>query len=149
MKLHELAPPEGAKKDRKRVGRGNGSGHGTYSGRGLKGQKSRSGGQINPRFEGGQIPLVLRLPRKRGFTNIFKEQFHIINVDALDRFEAGSEVTPETLVAAGLIRDTGLQVKLLGDGELAKPLTIRVHKWSESAQRKIEAAGGTLERITG
>ncbi|MGI5837240.1 MAG: 50S ribosomal protein L15 [Chloroflexota bacterium] len=148
MKLHELAPATGARKDRKRVGRGNGSGHGTYSGRGLKGQKSRSGGQINPRFEGGQIPLVLRLPRKRGFTNIFKEQFHIVNVDALDRFEAGSEVTPEALVSAGLIHDTKLQVKLLGDGELAKPLTIKVHKWSGSAQRKVEAAGGTLERLT-
>lgn len=149
MKLHELAPAEGAKKYRKRVGRGNGSGHGTYSGRGLKGQKSRSGGQINPRFEGGQVPLVLRLPHKRGFTNIFKKQFHLVNVDALDRFEAGSEVTPEALAAAGLVRDTKLQVKLLGDGELSKPLTIRVHKWSGSAQRKVEAAGGTLERLTG
>ena len=148
MKLHELAPPEGAKQARKRVGRGNGSGHGTYCGRGLKGQKSRSGGQVNPRFEGGQVPLVLRLPHKRGFTNIFKERFHIVNVDALDRFEAGAEVTPETLREAGLIRDTRLQVKLLGDGELAKPLTVRVHKWSGSAQKIVEAAGGTLERLT-
>lgn len=149
MKLHELAPAEGAKKARKRVGRGNGSGHGTYSGRGLKGQKSRSGGQVNPRFEGGQVPLVLRLPHKRGFTNIFKEQFHIVNVDGLDRFAAGTEVTPETLKESGLIRDTRLPVKLLGDGEISKPLTVRVHKWSRSAEEKVQAAGGTLERLTG
>ncbi len=148
MKLHELAPAEGAKKNRKRVGRGNGSGHGTYSGRGLKGQKARSGGQINPRFEGGQIPLVLRLPFKRGFVNPFKERFHVVNVDSLDGFESGATVTPETLVEAGLIRDAKLKVKLLGDGQISKPLTVRVHRWSQSAQRKVEAAGGTLERPT-
>ncbi|MGE5620745.1 MAG: 50S ribosomal protein L15 [Sphingomonadaceae bacterium] len=148
MRLHELAPAKGAKKPRKRVGRGNGSGHGTYSGRGLKGQKARSGGQVNPRFEGGQVPLVLRLPRKRGFTNIFKQEFHLVNLDRLDRFEAGSLVTPEELAEAGLIRDTRLPVKLLGRGELAKPLRIRVHQWSQSAQQKVEAAGGALERVT-
>lgn len=148
MKLHELAPPEGAKKARKRVGRGNGSGHGTYSGRGIKGQKSRSGGQINPRFEGGQIPLVLRLPHKRGFTNIFKERFHIVNVGSLEALAAGAEVTPESLHAMGLIRDTKLPVKLLGDGEVSKPMTVRVHRWSQSARQKVEAAGGTLERLT-
>jgi len=92
--------------------------------------------------------LVLRLPRKRGFTNIFKEQFHIVNVGSLDCIDAGSEVTPEVLVAAGLIHDTKLKVKLLGDGELGKPLKVSVHKWSQSAQQKIEAAGGTLERLT-
>jgi len=149
MKLHELAPAEGAKKARKRVGRGNGSGHGTYSGRGSKGQKARSGGQVNPRFEGGQLPLMLRLPRKRGFTNIFKQRFHIVNLDSLDRFEAKSEITPQLLADAGLIRDTHLPVKLLGTGELAKPMTIRVHKWSQSAQLKVEAAGGALEKVTG
>ncbi len=149
MKLHELAPAEGAKKSRKRVGRGNGSGHGTYSGRGLKGQKSRSGGNVDPRFEGGQIPLVLRLPRKRGFTNIFKERFHVVNLGSLDRFADESEVTPQALAEAGLIRDTRLPVKLLGDGEISKRLTIRVHKWSQSAQQKVEAAGGALERFTG
>ncbi|MHB0869674.1 MAG: 50S ribosomal protein L15 [Chloroflexota bacterium] len=148
MKLHELAPAEGAKKPRKRVGRGNGSGHGTYSGRGSKGQKARSGGQVNPRFEGGQAPLVLRLPRKRGFTNIFKQQFHLVNVEGLDRFEAGSQVTPETLVEAGLIRDARLPVKLLGRGDVSKALKIHVHQWSKSAQQKVEAAGGALERVT-
>lgn len=149
MKLHELSPAEGAKKDRKRVGRGNGSGHGTFSGRGSKGQKARSGGAVNPRFEGGQVPMVLRLPHKRGFTNIFKVQYHLVNLDGLDRFEAGSEVTPESLAAAGLIRDTELPVKLLGRGDLSKRLTIRVHGWSQSAQQKVEAAGGALERLTG
>ncbi len=149
MRLHELAPAEGAKKDRKRVGRGNGSGHGTFSGRGSKGQKARSGGQVNPRFEGGQVPMVLRLPHKRGFTNIFKERYHLVNLDGLDRFESGSEVTPEALAAAGIIRDVDLPVKLLGRGEISKQLTIRVHKWSQSAQQKVEAAGGALERLTG
>lgn len=148
MKLHELAPAEGAKTARKRVGRGNGSGHGTFSGRGSKGQKARSGGQVNPRFEGGQIPLVLRLPRKRGFTNIFKEQFHIVNVDSLNRFEAGITVTPEALRDAGLIRDTKLPVKLLGAGEISKAVAVRLHRWSKGAQQKVEAAGGTLERLT-
>ncbi len=148
MKLHDLAPAEGAKKERKRIGRGNGSGHGTYSGRGLKGQKARSGGQVNPRFEGGQLPLVLRLPFKRGFHNMFKVRFHTVNVGSLAGLDAGSEVTPETLAEAGLIRDTRYRVKLLGDGEIAKPLKVRVHQWSKSAQQKLEAAGGTLERLT-
>jgi len=148
MRLHELAPAEGAKKPRKRVGRGNGSGHGTYSGRGIKGQKARSGGHVHPRFEGGQIPLVLRLPFKRGFTNIFKEHFHIINVDSLEGFEPGATITPEVLVEAGLVRDTKRKVKLLGDGAISKPLTVRVHRWSQSAQQKVEAAGGTIERLT-
>jgi len=149
MKLHELSPADGAKKDRKRVGRGNGSGHGTYSGRGIKGQKARSGGQVNPRFEGGQVPLVLRLPHKRGFTNIFKQRYHIVNLEGLDRFEDGSEVTPEALAAAGLIKDTSLPVKLLGRVEISKRLTVRVHGWSQSAQQKVEAAGGAIERLTG
>lgn len=148
MKLNELAPSEGAKKDRKRVGRGNGSGHGTYSGRGSKGQKSRSGGAVNPRFEGGQIPLVLRLPHKRGFKNIFREGYHVVNVGKLGALKAGSEVTPGTLVAAGFIKDTKLKVKLLGDGEIPHSLSIKVHKWTASAQQKVEAAGGSIERLS-
>jgi large subunit ribosomal protein L15 len=148
MRLHDLAPPEGAKKARKRVGRGNASGHGTYSGRGLKGQKSRSGGTLNPRFEGGQIPMVLRLPHKRGFHNRFKEQHHIVKVQALEQFPSGAQVTPEALLEVGLIPNTRLRVKLLGNGEVSKPVTVRVHKWSQGAQEKIEAAGGTLERLT-
>ena len=148
MKLNELAPSEGAKKDRKRVGRGNGSGHGTYSGRGSKGQKSRSGGAVNPRFEGGQIPLVLRLPHKRGFKNIFREEYHVVNVGKLGALKAGSEVTPGTLVAAGFIKDSKLKVKLLGDGEIPYSLSIKVHKWTASAQQKVEAAGGSIERLS-
>ncbi len=94
------------------------------------------------------MPLVLRLPFKRGFTNIFKERFHVVNVERLGEFEAGSEITPEALAAAGLIRDTELPVKLLGDGDISRPLKVRVQKWSKSAQEKVEAAGGTLERLT-
>ncbi len=147
MKLHDLAPSEGAKKARKRIGRGNGSGHGTYSGKGLKGQKARSGGKINPRFEGGQSPLVLRLPYKRGFHNPFKKQYYIVNLESLQGFDAGAEVTPQSLAEAGVIRDTEQMVKLLGGGEVAKALKVKVHTWSQSAQQKIEAAGGTLERV--
>ena len=147
MKLHDLAPSEGAKKARKRVGRGNGSGHGTYSGKGLKGQKARSGGNVNPRFEGGQSPLVLRLPYKRGFHNPFKKQYYIVNLESLKGFEAGTEVTPQLLVEARIIRDTEQKVKLLGGGDIAQALTVKVHTWSQSAQQKIEAAGGTLERV--
>jgi large subunit ribosomal protein L15 len=148
MKLHELSPPAGAKKNRKRVGRGNASGHGTYSGRGLKGQKARAGGNINPRFEGGQIPMVLRLPHKRGFHNRFREEHHIVKVEELERFQSGAEVTPEALLGAGLIPNMKLRVKLLGNGDLSKPVTVRVHKWSQGAQQKVEAAGGTLERLS-
>lgn len=148
MKLHELAPPEGAKKSRKRVGRGNGSGHGTFSGRGQKGQKARSGPGIDPRFEGGQSPLVLRLPYKRGFQNRFKQFYWVVNVARLEKeFDAETEITPEVLVKVGLVRDSSLPVKLLGNGELTKRLTVKVNKWSRSAQQKIEAAGGTVEAI--
>ena len=149
MKLHDLAPSEGAKKARKRVGRGNGSGHGTYSGRGSKGQKARAGGAVNPRFEGGQSPLVLRLPYKRGFHNPFKKQFYIVNVEKLEEFEAGAEVTPETMMAAGILRDLEVPVKLLGEGEISKALKVRVHTWSKSALEKIQAAGGTLGALEG
>lgn len=149
MKLHDLAPSEGAKKARKRVGRGNGSGHGTYSGKGSKGQKARAGGKVNPRFEGGQSPLVLRLPYKRGFHNPFKKQYYTVNLEKLESFEAGAEVTPEALLAAGILRDLEKPVKLLGQGELSKALTVRAHKWSKSAQEKIVAAGGTLVTLEG
>jgi large subunit ribosomal protein L15 len=149
MKLHDLAPSEGAKKQRKRVGRGNGSGHGTYSGKGLKGQKARSGGAVNPRFEGGQAPLVLRLPYKRGFHNRFKKQFSIVNLSSLEGFEASATVTPGALVDAGIIRDTTKPVKLLGQGEVSRALNVRVAAWSKSAQEKIEAAGGTIAVMEG
>jgi large subunit ribosomal protein L15 len=148
MKLHELRPRKGAKKKGKRVGRGDSSGHGKTAGRGTKGQKSRSGGNIPPHFEGGQLPLVRRLPRRRGFVNIFKTQFATVNLDRLnERFGEGDEVTPTTLTEAGLIKSPSELVKVLGRGDLGKPLTVRAHGFSASARAKIEAAGGTVEEL--
>jgi len=149
MKLHELRPPKRAKKQRKRVGRGDSSGHGKTAGRGTKGQKSRSGGNIPPYFEGGQLPLVRRLPRKRGFVNIFKTRFATVNLDRLnERFDEGDEVTPTTLTEAGLIKSPDELVKVLGRGNLEKPLTVRAHGFSASARAKIEAVGGSVEELT-
>jgi large subunit ribosomal protein L15 len=148
MKLHELRPSKGSKKRRNRVGRGDSSGHGKTAGRGTKGQKARSGGNIPPYFEGGQLPLVRRLPHKRGFTNIFKTQFTAVNLDRLnERFDKGDEVTPVTLTEVGLIGSSDELVKVLGRGELEKPLTVRAHGFSASARAKIEAAGGKVEEL--
>ncbi|HJX37928.1 MAG TPA: 50S ribosomal protein L15 [Anaerolineae bacterium] len=148
MKLHELRPAKASKKQRKRVGRGDSSGSGKTSGRGTKGQKSRSGGNLPPYFEGGQLPLVKRLPHMRGFTNIFKTRFCAINLDRLnERFEKGDEVTPVTLMEAGLIKSPEELVKVLGRGELDKPLTVKAHGFSASARAKIEAAGGSVEEL--
>lgn len=146
MKLHELKPPAGSRKRRKVVGRGPGSGHGQTSGRGEKGQKARSGGQSRPWFEGGQLPLHRRVP-KRGFTNIFRKEYAILNVKDLERFEAGTTVTPATLSEAGLVRTAAAPVKILGEGSLSKPLAVSAHAFSQSAAAKIRAAGGTLEVI--
>lgn len=146
MKLHELAPPPGSKKERKRVGRGDGSGHGTFSGRGSKGQKARSGGGHRPGFEGGQLPLIKRLPEKRGFTNIFRQEYDWVNLESLNIFPPGSEVGPERLREAGLIKGAGL-VKVLGRGELKHPLVVKAHAFSGSASRRIEALGGKAEVI--
>lgn len=148
MKSHELSPPKGAKKKRKRVGRGDSSGYGKTAGRGTKGQKARSGGNIPPYFEGGQLPLVRRLPRIRGFTNIFKTQFSVVNLDRLnERFEKGDEVTPATLTKVGLIKSPQELVKVLGRGDLEKPLAVKAHGFSVSAKTKIEAAGGSVEEL--
>jgi len=146
MRLGELAPPPGAKKNTKRLGRGSGSGQGMTSGKGTKGQKSRSGGGTPPWFEGGQMPLQRRIP-KRGFTNIFKKEFSIINVDDLSKFPAGSEVGPLDFIGAGLLRKVRYGVKLLANGEINQPVTVRVHKASASAIQRIEAAGGKVELI--
>ena len=146
MDLSSLSPPKGAVKNRKRVGRGPGSGHGKTSCRGHKGQKSRSGGSIKPGFEGGQMPLARRLP-KRGFTNIFKKQYALIQVRDLMAFEKDSVIDPEALVESGLVTKLLDGVKLLGNGEIDKPLTVKVHKCSRAAQAKITAAGGTVEEI--
>ena len=148
VKQNELHPAPGSKKDRKRVGRGDGSGHGTYSGRGLKGQKSRSGAmQARPGFEGGQLPLIKRLPQKRGFTNIFRTEYSIINVGKLSAFKPDSEVTPEKLLAAGLIKSQRQPVKILAEGNISQPLLVKAHKFSSAAKAKIEAAGGRAEEI--
>ena len=144
MKLNELKPAEGSKKVRNRVGRGIGSGNGKTSGRGHKGQNARSGGGVRPGFEGGQMPLYRRLP-KRGFNNIFAKQYVTINVEALERFENGTEVTPELLKETGVISKVLDGVKVLGRGELSKSLTVKVAKFSESAKEKFEKAGGKAE----
>jgi large subunit ribosomal protein L15 len=146
MKQHDLQPAPGSSHARKRVGRGTGSGHGTYSGRGAKGQKARAGGRPHPRFEGGQLPLARRLPFKRGFVNIFKTEYAVVNLERLQCFSAGDEVTPESLAAAGIVK-TQQPVKILGQGEVHVPLTVKAHKFSASAKAKIEAAGGTAEEI--
>lgn len=145
MQLHELQPV-GTRKRPKRVGRGIGSGHGKTAGRGHKGQKARAGGGVRRGFEGGQMPLVRRLP-KRGFTNIFKKKFSLVNVKQLERFAPGTLVTPDLLQQEGMVRDIKDGVKILGDGELSSPLTVRAHAFSASAVRKIEAAGGRAEVI--
>jgi len=144
MKLHELAPADGSKKNKKRVGRGNGSGSGKTAGRGNKGQNSRSGGGVRPGFEGGQMPIHRRLP-KRGFTNIFKKQVAIINIRDLEKFESGSVVDETLLIQKGLIKGKRDAVKLLGKGDISYPLVIKVNSVSNGAREKIEAAGGTVE----
>ncbi len=146
MRLHQLKPPAGSRKRRKILGRGPGSGHGQTSGRGEKGQKARSGGGSRPWFEGGQLPLHRRVP-KRGFTNIFRQEYAILNVKDLERFEAGTAVTPARLHEAGLVRAAAAPVKILGEGTLSKPLAVSAHRFSKSAAEKIRAAGGTLEVI--
>jgi len=146
VKLEEIKSPPGANKSPKRVGRGIGSGHGKTSTRGHKGQKARSGGSIRPGFEGGQMPLQRRIP-KRGFTNIFKKEWSIVNVKDLNIFDDGTVVTVALLKQAGLIRKTDLPVKLLGDGEVEKQLTVQVQKASQQAEDKILAKGGKIEVI--
>lgn len=148
MRVDTLSPGAGSKRPGKRVGRGNGSGHGTYSGRGCKGQKARSGYRIKPGFEGGQLPLVKRLPRLRGFTNIFRVEYAVVSLARLDAaFEPGAEVDPEKLVAAGLVKSARKPVKVLADGDLSHPLRIRAHRFSAAARAKIAAAGGTAEEV--
>jgi len=147
VRQNELAPAPGSKQSRKRVGRGNGSGHGTYSGRGCKGQKARAGLNMRPGFEGGQLPLIKRLPRKRGFFNVFRIEYSVVNTGELGIFEAGSEVTPENLVAAGLLKNLQHPVKVLANGDINHPLVVKANKFSAAAKAKIEAAGGQVEEI--
>ena len=147
MKQNDLKPAAGSRKRRKRVGRGPGSGHGKTATRGEKGQKSRSGYSSKRGFEGGQMPLHRRIP-KRGFTNPFRVEFRTVNVDRLNEFPAGTVVTPETLEGAGLLRKGGGDVKILGNGDLGVALTVRVHRFTQAASRKIQEAGGTAELLS-
>jgi len=147
MKLHELRPPEGAKKSRKRVGRGIAAGQGKTAGRGTKGQAARSGGTKGPYFEGGQLPLVRRLPYVRGFNNLFKVDYVPVNIYRLQDFEADAEVTPDSLAEAGIIKSPSLPVAILGQGDIDRPLVVKAHRFSASARTKIEAAGGSVEEL--
>ena len=142
MNLHSLHNAPGARKPRKRVGRGDGSGHGGTSGKGHKGQRARAGHNRKPNFEGGQMRLINKIPI-RGFSNINRKDYLVVNVAALDGFNAGAEITPELLKGAGLADGPGCGVKILGDGNLSKPLTVKAHAFTASARQKIEAAGGS------
>jgi large subunit ribosomal protein L15 len=146
MKLHELKPAEGSRKVRNRVGRGIGSGNGKTAGKGHKGQNARSGGGVRPGFEGGQNPLFRRLP-KRGFTNINRKEYAIVNLETLNRFEDGAEVTVALLLETGIVSNEKAGIKVLGHGTLSKKLTVKAHKFSASAKEAIENAGGTIEVI--
>ncbi|GAB1159545.1 MULTISPECIES: 50S ribosomal protein L15 [Paenibacillus] len=146
MKLHELSPAPGSRKERKRVGRGPSSGTGKTSGRGHKGQNARSGGGVRPGFEGGQNPLYRRLP-KRGFVNPTRKEYAVVNIEDLNSFAAGTEVTPEFLMTNGVVKNAKSGIKILGNGEVTVKLTVKANKFSQSAVEKIEAAGGTTEVI--
>ncbi|CAH0347530.1 50S ribosomal protein L15 [Bacillus sp. CECT 9360] len=146
MKLHELKPAEGSRKERKRKGRGIGSGNGKTAGKGHKGQNARSGGGVRLGFEGGQTPLFRRLP-KRGFTNINRKDYAIVNLDVLNRFEEGTEVTPALLIETGIVSKEKAGIKILAKGNVEKKLTVKAHKFSTTAKEAIEAAGGKTEVI--
>jgi len=146
VKQSEVRPSAGSRRKAKRVGRGDGSGHGTYSGRGCKGQKSRSGGGVRLGFEGGQLPLIKRLPRKRGFTNIFKTRYDVVNVGKLNIFPAGSEVNAKELFEASLVKSISRPIKILGTGDVDRTLVVKADRFSTAAERKITAAGGRAER---
>lgn len=146
MKIHELKPAKGSRKVRNRVGRGSSSGNGKTSGRGQKGQKARSGGKVRLGFEGGQTPLFRRIP-KRGFTNINTKEYALVNLDQLNIFEDGTEITPVVFVESGLVKSEKSGIKVLGNGELTKKLTIKASKFSKSAEAAIVAKGGSVEVI--
>jgi large subunit ribosomal protein L15 len=147
MKLHELRPSEGAKKSRKRIGRGPAAGQGKTGGRGTKGQNSRAGGGVPPYFEGGQLPIVRRLPHKRGFKNRFKIHYAPVNLERLLGFEENTEITPEVLARAGIIGSPNDPVVILGGGDLDKALVVKAHRFSATAREKITKAGGSVEEL--
>lgn len=147
MQLHELRPPSGAHRKRRRIGRGLGSGRGTTAGKGTKGQNARAGGGVPAYFEGGQLPLVKKLPYKRGFRNVNRVEYKAVNLQDLAAFAAGSTVDIAALVAGGVLKNDRERVKVLGTGELDRPLTVRAHRFSASARQKIEAAGGACHAL--
>ena len=148
MRQNDLRPPKGAKRSRKRVGRGDSSGYGSYSGRGVKGQKSRSGGGVRLGFQGGGLRLIKALPMLRGFTNVFRKDYSVVNIDRLGGFPASTEVTLDVLVQSGLVRDLRKPVKILGRGELDVSLVVEGHKFSTQAREKIESAGGSVRELS-
>lgn len=148
MNLHELTPARGATKRRKRIGRGPGSGHGKTATKGHKGLLARSGGGKRPGFEGGQMPLVRRLP-KFGFSNPFRTEYAIVNVKSFEAWKGSETITPQAMVEAGLVKRSRLPIKILGGGELKRPVVVQAHKFSKSAEAKIQAAGGRVEVISG
>jgi len=145
--LERLSPATGSRKNRKRVGRGDGSGHGSYSGKGCKGQKARTGYKVRLGFEGGQLPLIKRLPETRGFFNIFRTEYTLVNISKLGVFEPGSEVTPEKLLASGVVKSLKRPIKVLAFGEISHALVVKANKFSAAAKAKIEAAGGKAEEV--
>ncbi len=147
MMEHQIIPSPGARKNRKRVGRGDAAGQGSYGGRGMKGQKSRSGYRIRPGFEGGQLPLIKGLPMKRGFNNKFKTHFSLVKLEELEIFDAGTRVTPETMYLRGMVPNLNSPIKILGNGDLSKSLTVVANKFTGTARSKIEAAGGSVEEV--
>ena len=147
MREHELAPPPGSTKRSRRVGRGHGSGRGTTAGRGQKGQKARSGVHMPPGFEGGQLPMIKRLPHQRGFRNRFRVEYQVVNLKALERFDDGAEVSPLELLKVGLVRTLKTPVKILGEGKLSKRLVVQANKFSASAKKAIEGSKGTAQVI--
>ena len=149
MMQHQVAPPKGARRNRKRIGRGDAAGQGSTAGRGMKGQKSRSGRGPRVGFEGGQLPIIKGLPMRRGFTNIFKTYYTLVNLETLEKFDTGDEVTPAILAERGYIRNLNRPVKVVGGGELTKALRVSANKFTRSARAAIEAAQGTAEEIPG
>ena len=147
IRLDTLSPAPGSRKEKKRVGRGDGSRKGSFSGRGCKGQKGRAGFRMKPGFEGGQLPIIKRLPSQRGFNNIFKTEYDVVNVAQLNVFESGTEVDIITLMTAGLVKTGQKLVKILGDGEIDRPLTVKADKFTAVAKAKIEAVGGKAEEV--
>ena len=148
MMQHLIRPNKKARRQRRRIGRGDGSGRGTYSGRGLKGQKSRSGKGPRPGFEGGQLPLIKRLPERRGFTNIFKKYYSLVKVGDLENLDVEDQITPEVMLEMKLVKNLKLPVKILGNGDLTRSVNVLAHKYTGSARQKIESAGGVAEVIT-